>query len=343
MTAVYWRADVPAEPATERHPVPSHVDVAVIGAGFAGLSIALDLLRTEPALRVALIEADSVGHGASGRNAGLLLPLAVFPWLLPGTAGSHDPRGAQRLLHERVVAHARQLSQEHAAAEVRPARVAMIASNRFMAAGLGWVGDALDATGIAADHWPAEQVAETCGAPARGALVLDAWTIHPAKLAAVLATRFVAAGGTLHEHTRVHTVTPTRTNVEIHTGDGQVRADHAVICTGPFTGMLAAPDPPRARPVQTYMRASTRLPEPTTTALGGDGLFLSAPGARAWRTGAPTTGVYCSAAWTWRPHTRRSRRRATTRTSSAGPAAEPPTTHGSTHPSRPPRGAAPCT
>ncbi len=46
------------------------VDVAVIGAGFTGLSTAYFLHQAEPGLRIAVLEADVVGYGASGRNAG---------------------------------------------------------------------------------------------------------------------------------------------------------------------------------------------------------------------------------------------------------------------------------
>jgi gamma-glutamylputrescine oxidase len=280
MSAVYWLLAADSLPvrAAAPEPPPARVDVAVLGAGFAGLSIALDLLRTAPGLWVALIEANQVGHGASGRNAGLVFPVAVLPWLLPGSAGGHDPYRSQRLMHARVTTHARQLSQEYPDAEVRAARLVLLASNRLTAAGLAWVGDVLDRTGIAAEHWPAEQVTAACGAPARAALVLDAWTIQPALLAAQLAARFVAAGGTLHERTRVSAVVPTRTGVTVHAGDATVQADHVVVCTGAYTGALAVPDPLRARPVHSYMRASLGLPESTTATLGGDGLFVSAPG-----------------------------------------------------------------
>ncbi|MCU0281012.1 MAG: FAD-binding oxidoreductase [Acidimicrobiia bacterium] len=46
------------------------VDVAVIGAGYTGLTSAYFIKEAEPGLRVALLEADVVGSGASGRNGG---------------------------------------------------------------------------------------------------------------------------------------------------------------------------------------------------------------------------------------------------------------------------------
>lgn len=44
------------------------VDVAVIGGGYAGVAAAYEIKRAEPALRVALLEAKTIGYGASGRN-----------------------------------------------------------------------------------------------------------------------------------------------------------------------------------------------------------------------------------------------------------------------------------
>ncbi len=44
------------------------VDAAVIGGGFTGLATAIALKRREPSLDVAVLEAKTVGYGASGRN-----------------------------------------------------------------------------------------------------------------------------------------------------------------------------------------------------------------------------------------------------------------------------------
>ena len=45
-------------------------DVAIVGAGFTGLWTAIALTDTDPTLRVAVLEAETVGFGASGRNGG---------------------------------------------------------------------------------------------------------------------------------------------------------------------------------------------------------------------------------------------------------------------------------
>lgn len=49
-------------------------DVCVVGGGFAGLWTAVELLTREPGIRLALVEADICGGGASGRNGGFIAP-----------------------------------------------------------------------------------------------------------------------------------------------------------------------------------------------------------------------------------------------------------------------------
>lgn len=57
----------------EYHPEPElesdlEFDAAVIGGGFTGLATAIALKRQEPSLQVAVLEAKTIGYGASGRN-----------------------------------------------------------------------------------------------------------------------------------------------------------------------------------------------------------------------------------------------------------------------------------
>ena len=65
----YWLDT--AEPSGDyrRTPVPEHVDVAIIGAGFTGLSAAVEFAKQGAS--VAVFERHTVGWGASGRNGGM--------------------------------------------------------------------------------------------------------------------------------------------------------------------------------------------------------------------------------------------------------------------------------
>lgn len=75
--ASLWR-DTAGE-ATPRAPLTSDlaVDVAIVGGGYTGLWTAYYLLRADPGLRLAVIEREHVGFGASGRNGGWCS--AIFP------------------------------------------------------------------------------------------------------------------------------------------------------------------------------------------------------------------------------------------------------------------------
>src|SRR5438132_4434816 len=69
------------EPLVPRHPLPgdAECDVAIVGAGFTGLWSAYYLKRTQPDLRITVVEREIAGYGPSGRNGG---------WVSSGIAGS---------------------------------------------------------------------------------------------------------------------------------------------------------------------------------------------------------------------------------------------------------------
>jgi len=58
-------------PKSEASPLPTRVDVAVIGAGFTGLSAARTLAKR--GAKVTVLEAETIGWGASSRNGGMVL------------------------------------------------------------------------------------------------------------------------------------------------------------------------------------------------------------------------------------------------------------------------------
>ncbi|MFD2262665.1 NAD(P)/FAD-dependent oxidoreductase [Lacibacterium aquatile] len=87
------------------------VDVAILGGGFAGVSTALHL--AERGLSVALLEAKTVGFGASGRNGGQVLPGLSAG--LDGIAKRNGMKVARALWDESVEAVdlVRRLTQRH--------------------------------------------------------------------------------------------------------------------------------------------------------------------------------------------------------------------------------------
>ncbi len=70
LPSLWWESleePVRPRPTLERH---LDVDVAIVGGGFTGLWTARELLRRDRSLRVAVLEKELCGFGASGRNGG---------------------------------------------------------------------------------------------------------------------------------------------------------------------------------------------------------------------------------------------------------------------------------
>ncbi|RVD42239.1 MAG: FAD-binding oxidoreductase [Mesorhizobium sp.] len=108
-----WEALLPA-----RTPAPDldrgiTVDVAIIGAGFAGLAAAVRLANLDPKLSVAIIDADQVGRGASGRNSGFLIDLphdiSSGNFGADAVAKSHN----EILIARTAIQHYARLAEEH--------------------------------------------------------------------------------------------------------------------------------------------------------------------------------------------------------------------------------------
>jgi glycine/D-amino acid oxidase-like deaminating enzyme len=66
----YWLTTA-TFPSTENPPLPDRVDVVVIGSGFTGLSAARTLAKK--GAKVAVLESETIGWGASSRNGGMVL------------------------------------------------------------------------------------------------------------------------------------------------------------------------------------------------------------------------------------------------------------------------------
>jgi glycine/D-amino acid oxidase-like deaminating enzyme len=66
----YWLTTTDS-PKAESRPLPERVDVAVIGAGFTGLSAARTLAKR--GAKVVVVESETIGWGASSRNGGMVL------------------------------------------------------------------------------------------------------------------------------------------------------------------------------------------------------------------------------------------------------------------------------
>ncbi len=225
-----------------RLPGDRRVDVVVVGAGFTGLWTAYYLARADPSLSVMVLEAETAGFGASGRNGGwcsALFPasseaLARLPGAdRPAAQAQHQAMRASvdevlRVAAEEGIdaqAHkggsivlARSRAQLAAAwAEVSHARTWGRAEDDLRLLGAGEAREHLDAAG-------------TVG----GTFTPDCAALNPTRLVRGLARVVESLGVTLHEGTRVTALT----SGEVRTAYGTVRADVVVRATEGYTPAL---------------------------------------------------------------------------------------------------------
>src|ERR1700756_5196170 len=89
----YWLDTVSVPAKGARKPIPERVDVAVVGAGFCGLSAARALAGR--GVRVAVLEAELLGWGASCRNGGMVLTGMKLP--VPTLIKRYGRKAVQRM------------------------------------------------------------------------------------------------------------------------------------------------------------------------------------------------------------------------------------------------------
>jgi glycine/D-amino acid oxidase-like deaminating enzyme len=217
----------------------AQVDVAIVGAGFTGLWTAHYLLESDPSLRIAILEAETAGFGASGRNGGWCS--ALFPSsaerlaALPGS--SPDLARAQlRALRDSVDEVGTAASAVGIEADFAKGGTIVLARSRVQ----------LERAQQSVDHnrnWGGNDEFLDQGAAAlraRGAGVLgasyspDCAALHPGKLVRGLADEVVRRGAHLYEGTRVSEIGPGGAV----TDHGVVRADVIVRATEGYTPTL---------------------------------------------------------------------------------------------------------
>jgi glycine/D-amino acid oxidase-like deaminating enzyme len=243
--------------------------VAIVGAGFTGLWTALYLARAEPSLRIAMVEAETAGFGASGRNGGW--SSALFPSSLASIAKRSSREGALALHQamrrsvDEVISTGRDEGIDFHAAKGGTITLARSAAQWTRAKedvqdARGWgLGEddlrLLDA-GEAAEVLAATRVRGATYTP-------DCSAIHPGRLVRGLADAVVRRGVDLYERTPATAIAPGR----VVTGNGILRARHVIRATEGYTPTLEG-QRRQMVPVYSLIIATAPLPAETWEQIG---------------------------------------------------------------------------
>jgi len=184
---------------------PGRVHVAIIGGGFTGLSAALHL--AEGGVDVALVEAEKIGWGASGRNGGQLHSgqRRDQDWL-EAQFGRADALGLWRMAEEAKALVMDLIARHGIACDWRAGLIETVHKQRLVGEEKDYVGKLRRDYGYDAVEWlDRATLAERIGTDVYFGGRRDATAGHldPLKLAEGIARAAAKAGARLHEATRV--------------------------------------------------------------------------------------------------------------------------------------------
>jgi len=214
----------------------TEVDVAILGAGYSGLWTAYYLLRDNPALRVAIVEKEIAGFGASGRNGGWCSgKFPVTPALLIERFGIDSAHALMLAMCESVDEVGRILDQEQIDAHFNKGGILSIARGAHQVAAVrssyaSWVRMGL---GERYRLLNAEEASERVRVADMHAALFtaDNASVHPGRLVRGLARAVERRGATIYEQTPV-TAFDARGGPRLVTAGGELRAKKAVVLAG---------------------------------------------------------------------------------------------------------------
>ena len=252
------------------------VDAAIVGGGFTGLSAALSL--AEAGARVALLEAQAIGWGGSGRNGGQVIPgLKLDPSEMVARWG--EARGG-------ALAQAVGAAADKVFARIARHGIACAPSRA------GWIQAAHAEPALArvlrrAEEWRAHGApveildAATLAARTGTAGYHGGWrdgragTVQPLDYARGLARAARAAGARLHAGTPVHRLAPEGSGWLLETPGGRLRARAVIIATNAYTDALLPGLARTLLTVQSIQFATEKLPDALRDAILPGGECLS--------------------------------------------------------------------
>jgi glycine/D-amino acid oxidase-like deaminating enzyme len=248
---------------TPRPPLPGDIeaDVAIAGAGFTGLWTAYYLHQLDPRMRIAIVEREIAGYGASGRNGGWCS--ALFPPASSGIARRHGLQAAvavRRAMHDSVLEVGRVAEHERMGIDyARGGTISLARNEAQLTRARALVEEERRLTGpVEGLELLSKEDAEGIARATRvlgGVYAPHCAVVHPLKLARGLAQRVEERGVSIFERTTASSLGSGR----IVTDHGTVRAEVVVRATEGYTASLRG-ERRRLVPLYSLMIATEPLP-----------------------------------------------------------------------------------
>jgi glycine/D-amino acid oxidase-like deaminating enzyme len=276
--ATWWLGDSGDE-LTPRRPLDGDatVDVAIVGAGFTGLWATWYLLARDPTLRVLLVEAETAGFGASGRNGAWLSPgIGLTPTELARRTSPATARDTIEAMRDTITEIRAVCEREGIEAGLRRGGILRIARGRHEVPAMQAGHAAFADLGLASDLdvLSRDELSERVRVADAHGTLFDPYgaVVHPGRLVRGLARRVESAGATIAERTRVTDVHPRAgtTPPRVVTDRGTVTADAVLLACEAWLPQL----PGRARdvlPLYSLIVLTEPIDDDRWAAIGWDG------------------------------------------------------------------------
>jgi glycine/D-amino acid oxidase-like deaminating enzyme len=259
----FWHATMPVLPDRSGKALPDVADAVVVGGGYTGIAAARKLASAGAS--VVVLEANTLGWGASTRNGGIAHP--GYKWGPASLIKRYGRELATRLYADSVEATellGRTIRDNGIDADLRLNGYLELAWSRSDAEGFAGEVEVRTGWGTPARVVPREDLATEVGTAAyHGGLAIDSGgVLHPGKWFAALVGLAEAAGADLHEGVRatsIHRQPDGRFTVE--TTRGAIHARDVLVATNAYTDGVAPALRRRIIPIGSYIIATEPLPE----------------------------------------------------------------------------------